>query len=62
MAQLLGQLLEKGSLLNQTFSSGFGSAKNLAFRLLEAWRNARATPESIDVTVKTRFQIRFDSS
>ena len=41
VAHLLAQLLYKGSLLKRTFPAGFGSAKNLAFRLLEAWRNCR---------------------
>jgi len=41
---------------------GFGSTKNLAFRLLEAWRNARMVQEDITATLQKRFQICFDSS
>jgi len=62
MAHLLAQLLYKGSLLKKMFPSGFGSAKNLAFRLLEAWRNCRISQAAITAVLQTRFQIRFDSS
>lgn len=41
IAHMLAQLIDKGSLLKKAFPSGFGSAKNLSFRMLEAWRNAR---------------------
>jgi hypothetical protein len=34
------QLLDKGDHLKKAFPAGFGSTKNLAFRLLGAWRNA----------------------
>ena len=60
IAHMLAQLLDKGSLLRKTFPAGFGSAKNLAFRLLEAWRNAPLTKEAIDPWLRARFQIRFD--
>jgi hypothetical protein len=40
VAHLLAQLLHKADLLKRDFPHGFGSAKNLAFRLPEAWRNA----------------------
>ena len=62
IAHLLAQLLYKGNLLKRNFPKGFGSAKNLAFRLLEAWRNARMTQEDITTALQKRFQIRFDSS
>jgi hypothetical protein len=58
-AHMIAQLLDKGSLLRQAFPAGFGSAKNLAFRLLEAWRNARLTKEAIEAMIRARFQIRF---
>jgi hypothetical protein len=48
--------------LKRDFPHGFGSAKNMAFRLLEAWRNARMTQADITVALQKRFQIRFDSS
>jgi hypothetical protein len=62
IAHLLAQLLYKGNLLKRNFSDRFGSAKNLAFRLLEAWRNARMTQADLTAPLQKRFQIRFDSS
>jgi hypothetical protein len=62
IAHLLAQLLCKGNLLTRDFRDGLGSAKNLAFRLLEAWRNARMTKADITTSLQKRFQIRFDSS
>jgi hypothetical protein len=62
IAHLLAQLLYKADLLKRDFPDGFGSAKNLAFRLLEAWRNARLTQADILAALQKRFQIRFDSS
>jgi len=64
IAHMLAQLLHKGSLLRKSFPSGFGSAKNLAFRLLEAWRNAPLNRKNIEALSRTRIQIRFyfDSS
>lgn len=62
IAHLLAQLLYKANLLKRDFPRGFGSAKNLAFRLLEAWRNARMTKADITASLQKRFQIRFDSS
>jgi hypothetical protein len=62
IAHLLAQLLYKGNLLKRDFPNRFGSAKNLAFRLLEAWRNARMTQADITAALQQRFQMRFDSS
>jgi hypothetical protein len=62
IAHLLAQLLYKATLLKRDFPDGFGSAKNLAFRLLEAWRNARMPQADIAAALQKRFQIRFDSS
>lgn len=59
IACILAQLIEKGSLLRQCFTKGFGSAKNFAFRLLEATRNARLPPGDYRVLLDTRIQIRF---
>lgn len=59
IAHMLAQLLYKGDLLKKGFPSGFGSEKNLAFCLLEAWRNARLSKESIEIMLSSRFQIRF---
>ncbi len=62
IAHLLAQLLYKADLLKKNFPERFGSAKNLAFRLLEAWRNARMAQADITAALQKRFQIRFDSS
>ena len=62
IAHLLAQLLNKATLLKSDFPKGFGSAKNLAFRLLEAWRNASMAQADITATLQKRSQIRFDSS
>ena len=59
MAHLLAQLLEKGSLFRQAFPAGVGSAKNIAFRLLEAWRNLRLSAYRIQGMRDVRLQIRF---
>jgi hypothetical protein len=62
IAHLIAQLLYKATLLKGGLTDGFGSAKNLAFRLLEAWRNARMSQTDITAALQKRFQIRFDSS
>ena len=62
IAHLLSQLLERGSLFRHAFPAGLGSAKNLALRLLEAWRNWRLTPTEFLALLAGRFQIRFDTS
>ena len=62
IAHLLAQLLYKASLLKRHFLDGLGSAKNLAFRLLEAWRNVRMNQADMTAPLQKRLQIRFDSS
>lgn len=62
IAHALFQLLEKGSLLKTIIPRGWGSAKNLALILLEAWRTAIFTARDLDRIIASRFQIRFDSS
>jgi hypothetical protein len=62
LAHLVMQLWERGSLLRQVLPKGAGSAKNLAFRLLEAWRNARLQWAELQRLLRQRIQIRFDSS
>jgi len=59
LAHTLAQLIERGSLFRQAFPAGVGSAKNLAFRLLEAWRNARLSAQQIQYILSIRVQIRF---
>jgi hypothetical protein len=66
-AQLILQLLEKGSLLlrlaqQQGYASAvamYGSLKNMAFRLLEILRNLSWPQEAF---ARARIQVRFDSS
>lgn len=62
IAYALFQLMEKGSLLKKIFPRGWGSAKDLAWRLLEAWRNAEFTAKDLARIQAAKFQIRYDSS
>jgi len=62
VAHTLAQLIEKGSLFRKAFPAGVGSAKNVAFRLLEAWRNLRLQPEQLQQILSAHVQIRLDSS
>lgn len=62
VAYLIFQLLEKGSLFRNAFPNGVGSLKNIAFRLLEAWRNLSISPHGFNSLYAGRYQIRFDSS
>ncbi len=59
IAHLVAQLMEHGSVFRRAFPKGVGSAKNIAFRLLEAWRNLRISASQIDQLLNTRRQIRF---
>ena len=59
IAHLLAQLLYKGGLLRAALRASLGSAKNLAWLLLEAWRNAPLTKETLAALRNTRCQIRF---
>jgi len=62
IAHILFQLVEKGSLFRQAFPNGVGSLRNIAFRLLEAWRNLRLSTKGFLSLFNARFQIRFDTS
>lgn len=62
IAYLIFQLMEKGSLFRQAFPQGVGSLKNIAFRLLEAWRNLRLSQEAFCNLYSGHYQIRFDTS
>jgi hypothetical protein len=62
IAHLLFQLTQCGSLLRKAFPAGVDSAKNLAFRLLEAWRNVRLSSADLQRMVSARFQIRLNTS
>ena len=46
-------------ILLRLFPAGVGSAKNIAFRLLEAWRNLRLNADQIQNILDARLQIRF---
>ena len=59
IAHMLAQLIERGSLFRKAFPNGVGSAKNIAFRLLEAWRNLRLSPMEVQQMLDARIQIRF---
>ena len=58
MAHLIAQLTEKGSLFRRAFPDGVGSAKNIAFRLLESWRNLRVSAQRMRQLLEVRRQIR----
>ncbi len=45
IAHIVTQLLDKGSLLRKAFPCGFGSLKDLAFRILEALRNTKLSDD-----------------
>jgi hypothetical protein len=49
-------------LFRHAFPQGVGSARNLALRLLEAWRNLRQTVAESLAFLDEHFQIRFDTS
>lgn len=59
IVHIIAQLIQHGSLFRKAFPSGVGSAKNIAFRLLEAWRNFRLTDEQLHQMLSVRVQIRF---
>ena len=58
IAHTIAQLIEYGSLFRKAFPAGVGSAKNIAWRLLEAWRNVRLSTHQIQLMLSTRVQIR----
>lgn len=60
IAHMITQLIEYGSLFKKSFPKGVGSSKNLAFRLLEAWRNTVVTKDFLLSVLQQRFQIRFE--
>ena len=62
IAHVLYQLVEQGSLFRKAFPTGVGSSKNIAFRLLEAWRNLRLGATELEGLWTAPLQIRFDSS
>ncbi len=59
IAHMLAQLLYKGSLLTTKGRKTLGSAKNLAFWILEAWRNVPLLTRDYQALSTLGFQIRF---
>jgi hypothetical protein len=59
IAHTISQLMYNGSLLGKAGRKALGAVKNLASRLLEAWRNASLTKAEMDKIICCRFQIRF---
>ena len=62
MAHTLFQLMARGPRLKQIVSDGGGSAKKLAFCLLEAWRNSPIGRGVTEFLGAQGFHIRFDST
>jgi hypothetical protein len=62
IAHILAQLTEHSSLFRKAFPAGVGSAKNMAFRLLEAWRNLRLRSGQLEYLLSARVQIRLDAA
>ncbi len=62
MAHLFFQLMVAGNLFKKYFPRGFGSLKNFAERLREAWRNSLLHEQVLRWLDQLRFQIRFDTS
>ncbi len=60
LAHTMAQLIERGSLFRKAFPAGVGSAKNLALRLLEAWRNLRLEVQQVVQMLNISVQIRFE--
>jgi hypothetical protein len=59
IAHTVSQLLYNGSLLGKTGRKALGAAKNLALRILEAWRNTTVTMAALEHMTHSQFQIRF---
>jgi hypothetical protein len=62
MAHLLFQLMVASNLFKKYFPRGFGSLKNFAERLREAWRNSLLNEQALALLDQARFQIRLDTS
>ena len=62
LACLFFQVMQHGSLLAHDFPDRLRTAKNLARRILEAWRNLALPTDEFLALGEGRFQIRFDSA
>jgi hypothetical protein len=58
IAHTIAQLLYNGSILGKSGRKALGAIKNLASRVLEAWRNIPFTSESLEKIMRPRLQIR----
>ena len=62
LACIFFQIMQKSSLLLEAFPDRLRTAKNLARRILEAWRNLSLNPDEFLAVGEGNFQIRFDTS
>lgn len=62
LACIFFQLIQHSNLLAQAFPNRLRTAKNLAFRLLEAWRNLNLSSEELLALSNYAGQIRLDTS
>jgi hypothetical protein len=62
LLQIAHLIFQLAACFAKPFPNGLGSLKNIACRLLEAWRNLRLSSNAFQNLYKGRYQIRFDSS
>lgn len=62
IAHIWMQLVERGNWFKKIIPEGLGGLKNIAFRLLEDWRNGEISEEYWKKIQEQRIQIRFDTS
>lgn len=62
LACLFFQIMQKSNLLAQAFPDRLRTAKNLAKRILEVWRNLSLSSDEFLQLEQGNFQIRFDTS
>lgn len=62
IAHIINQLMEKGSLLKHLVKHTFGSIRNIARFMLEAFRTCPLDAETLEEELSVPFQIRFDTS
>lgn len=62
LAHLFFQVMQKSNLLSEAFPDCLRTARNLARRILEAWRNLSLPSDEFLSLGEGNFQIRFDTS
>jgi hypothetical protein len=62
IAHIIAQLMEKGDLIKKCLIRPLGSNRNIAFRILEAWRNVILTEKYMKNLRSLKLQIRFRGS